>query len=106
MWWHSAIRSNPTAMVVFQCKFTKDLLGAKPKISASLDSLLKNGRRTAKWILCVPIDPSGIFMNWLESELARRGIAGTVWGRSELLARLEQHRDVLENLLSTEFTQS
>ncbi len=82
--------------VVFQCKFTDDLAAAKPKILASLDSLRRNGRQISSWILCVPIDPSGVFMDWLRGEVEGRGMAGTVWGRSELLARLEQHRDVLE----------
>ncbi len=83
--------------VVFQCKFTEDLLGTKGKIRTSLDALRKNDRRTARWILCVPVDPSGLFMNWLQDELTTRGIAGAVWGRSELLARLDRHRDVLES---------
>lgn len=83
--------------VVLQCKFTEDLLGAKGKIRTSLDVLGKNDRRMARWILCVPVDPSGVFMNWLQDELATRGITGAVWGRSELLALLERHRDVLES---------
>jgi hypothetical protein len=82
--------------IVFQCKFVKDLRAAKRKIAGSLDALVKNGRQTSRWLLCVPVDPSGIFMNWLEDEMEKRCIQGSVWARSELIARLEQHRDVLE----------
>jgi hypothetical protein len=82
--------------VVFQCKFTKNLLAAKAKIASSLDSLVKNGRRTARWILCVPVDPSGIFANWVRRELEKRHINGRLWARSELLARLEKHPDVVD----------
>jgi hypothetical protein len=91
--------------VVFQCKFIKNLIAAKRKIAASLDALIKNGRRTARWILCVPVEPSGIFMNWLNSELAKRHIVGSLWGRSELLARLENHRDVLDTFFYSTFAE-
>jgi len=87
--------------VVFQCKFIEDLAVSKPKIRQSLDALLKNGRRTALWILCVPVNPSGLFMNWLNAELEDRGVSGFVWGKSELMLRLEQHRDVVENFFSS-----
>jgi hypothetical protein len=82
--------------IVFQCKFVKDLVAAKGKIIASLDALAENRRRTARWILCVPVEPSGLFMDWLKSELEDRHMEGQVWARSELLARLEQHPDVLD----------
>jgi hypothetical protein len=89
-------RADHRGDIVFQCKFIKNLVRAKPSIAASLDQLVKNGRPTAHWILCVPVEPSGIFMNWLQRELEKHQIDGSVWGRSELLARLERHRDVLE----------
>ena len=82
--------------VVFQCKFVKDLIAAKRKIAQSLDALVKNRRHTARWILCVPIEASGTFLDWFNGELETRGIVGSLWAKSELLVRLEQHRDVLE----------
>ena len=88
--------SRNTGDVVLQCKFTKDLIAAKSKIAASLDTLLKNGRSTAQWILCVPVNPSMLFMNWLRSEFEKRGVNGHVWTRSELIARLEEHPDVVD----------
>src|SRR6202035_262508 len=87
---------NGNADVVFQCKFIKDLTAAKPKITRSLDALAKSGRRTSLWILCVPVEPSGLFMDWLKAELAKRHVQGTLWARDELLVRLEQHPDVIE----------
>lgn len=91
--------------VVFQCKFTKNLIAAKPKIEASLNALIKNERRTARWILCVPVDPSGVFVNWLTDELDKRRIVGSIWAKSELLVRLEQHRDVLDTFFSSAFAE-
>jgi len=88
--------SRDSGDVVFQCKFTKDLIRAKHKIVASLDSMMKNGRHTARWILCVPVNPSAVFVVWLRKELENRGLDGHVWARSELIARLEQHPDVVD----------
>lgn len=87
---------NGNADVVFQCKFIKDLTTAKPKITKSLDALAQRGRRTALWILCIPVEPSGLFMDWLTGELAKRHVEGALWARDELLLRLEQHPDVIE----------
>ena len=80
--------SRDSGDVVFQCKFTRDLIRAKRKIVASLDSMMKNGRHTARWILCVPVNPSAIFVVWLRKELENRGLDGHVWARSELIACL------------------
>ncbi len=91
--------------VVFQCKFVKDLSAAKHNIAKSLDALVNNGRHTAQWILCVPVEPSGIFMDWLNGELQGRGIAGSLWARSGLLVRLERHRDVLETFFYSVFAE-
>jgi hypothetical protein len=91
--------------VVFQCKFVKDLIAAKRKIAQSLDALVKNRRHTARWILCVPIEASGIFLDWFNGELETRGIAGSLWAKSELLVRLEQHRDVLETFFYSVFAE-
>jgi len=87
---------DPRRDVVFQCKFMKNLTAAKPKIAESLDALVKNGPCTARWILCLPVEPSGKFLDWLKGECGRRKIEWFVWGRSELLARLEQHPDLVE----------
>jgi hypothetical protein len=82
--------------VVFQCKFVKDLAAAKPAITESLDALAKSVRPKALWTLCVPVEASGRFMDWVRSELERRHLDGAVWERCALLLRLEQHPDVLE----------
>jgi hypothetical protein len=97
--------SDMAGDVVFQCKFTRNPTRAKAKIAASLDALLRNGRPTACWILCIPVDPSGVFVNWLRGELERRGITGKLWGRAELLARLEQRPDVFENFFYPIYTE-
>jgi hypothetical protein len=87
---------NGNGDVVFQCKFIKNLMAAKPKITKSLDALAHCGRPAARWILCVPVEPSGLFMDWLRGELSERGVEGSLWARDELLVRLEQHPDVIE----------
>lgn len=42
-------------------------------------------------------------MNWLMHELEERGIAGSLWARSELLVRLKQHPDVSETFFYSVF---
>lgn len=91
--------------VVFQCKFTRNLIAAKSKIAASLDALAKNGRATSMWILCVPVDPSAVFLNWLQDQFESRVLNGHLWARSQLLARLEQHPDVIETFFYAQFSE-
>ena len=99
------LASAKSGDLVFQCKFTKNLIAAKSKIAASLDSLAKNGRDTSMWILCVPVDPSAIFLNWLQDQLEHRALSGHLWARSQLLARLEQHPDVVETFFYSQFSE-
>lgn len=82
--------------IVYQCKFFRDPTRNKAKIVESLDRLAENERPVAEWILCLPVDPSGAFTNWLFSELEARVVKGSVWGRSEILARLEKRPDLVE----------
>ncbi len=91
--------------VVFQCKFVTDLVAAKAKIVASIDALQQSRYRTALWILCVPVNPSAPFLNWLRTELDRRGLTGHVWARDELLARLEKHPDVIDTFFYSVFSE-
>ena len=44
-------------------------------------------------------------MDWLSGELQARDIKGSLWGRSELLFQLEQHRDVLETFFYPVFAE-
>ena len=95
--WDVVVFGSPdSGDVVFQCKFTKDLAKAKGKILKSLDTMLKNGRYTARWILCIPVNPSAVFVRWLRNQLESRGLEGDIWAKSELIARLEQHPDVMD----------
>ena len=97
--------TNHRGDTVFQCKFVKNVSVAKTKISASLDRLVTNDRVIARWILCIPIEPSGKFMNWLKAELDKRRLDGVLWGRSELLRRLEKHPDVAETFFYPVFAE-
>lgn len=91
--------------IAFQCKFVKNLAAARTKITASLDRLRTNGRPVARWILCIPLEPSGTFMNWLKAELRRRHLPGSLWGRTELLRRLEEHPDVADTFFYPVFAE-
>jgi hypothetical protein len=49
-----------------------------------------------RWILCLPIDPTGVFHDWLQEHLLARKLEGEIWGRTELLLKLEKRPDILE----------
>ena len=95
--------------VIWQCKFTKDLGATTRKaVLKSLETLDRhygqktskrhpNRHKIARWILCLPVDPTGVFQEWLKKTLADRSINWEVWGKTELLRMLEQNRDVLES---------
>jgi hypothetical protein len=83
--------------IVWQCKFTRSLNRIKPKIVESLKAL-DPGRKISNWVLCLPVDASGIFLDWLRTVISDFPFIGSweVWGREALLERLGRHRDVLE----------
>lgn len=113
--------------VIWQCKFSRTLGSATKKaikeslraveawyqeMSSPLPPELASRYprvppRILRWILCVPVDPSGKFVGWLreaiESTTFSRssGFAMEVWGRSELLARLEVEPDLIETYFYT-----
>lgn len=85
--------------VVWQCKFTeRSLSELKPKIVESLDAL-DPSRPIARWILCVSLDGSGVFLDWLrETVTTKYPFIGDwdLWDKQQLLERLERYPDVLE----------
>ncbi len=83
--------------VVWQCKFTRSLSTIKPKIVESL-RVLDPSRDISKWVLCLPVDASGVFLDWLRAIMADYAFIHSweVWGREKLLERLDRHPDVLE----------
>lgn len=84
--------------VVWQCKFTRrNLSQIKSKIVESLDSLDPE-REISKWILCLSVDATGAFLDWLRETVAKYHFIRSweVWGRESLLERLEKSPDVLE----------
>jgi len=88
---------DQTSQIVFQCKFTKELRTAKKKVPGSLDRLDERpwGKPVRKWILCMPVDPTEPFLEFIDAELSRRGISWEVWGKTRLLELLEHRADVL-----------
>jgi hypothetical protein len=85
--------------IVWQCKFTqRSLTELKPKIIESL-SALEASRPIAKWILCVPLDGSSVFLDWLRATISTDYpfIADwELWGKQQLLERLDKCPGVLE----------
>lgn len=83
--------------IVWQCKFTRNLTAIKPKIRESLKAL-DPVRKISKCVLCLPVDASGVFLNWLRDAISEFPFIASweVWGREVLLAHLERHPDVLE----------
>jgi hypothetical protein len=84
--------------LVLQCKFTKSR-GADTKRSIiasfytferSVHARARIGSAPVTWILCMPVAPTEPFARWLEGETAKRHIDHQIWGRGELLARLER----------------
>jgi hypothetical protein len=91
--------SNDEGDVIWQCKFTLKGLNSslKNKIRQSLDSLDKK-HKVRMWILCLSIDATGKFYNWLREVIVYYPFIKDfqVWDQQQLLQRLEKHPDVLE----------
>lgn len=88
---------NDISHKALQCKFTRDLgSNTKRSIEESLTSMGKLPVQPSEWILCLPVDPSGPFLTWLEAQMEDRGLPWQVWGRSQLLAKLREAPDVLQ----------
>jgi len=85
--------------VVWQCKFTeRSLSELKPKIVESLEAL-NPARPVARWILCVSLDGSGVFLDWLRETVATKYpfiAAWDLWDKQQLLERIEKYPDILE----------
>ena len=98
--------SDDKGDIVWQCKFiTKGISSSlKNKIEQSLDSLDKNNK-IQTWILCIPIDASGSFYNWLRKVLANYPFIEDfqIWDQRELLRRLEKHRDIFDTFFYRQY---
>src|SRR5438094_4147697 len=85
--------------VVWQAKFTDRLNSAtKKSIVESIETI--RGRldvKVRKWILCLPIDPTGPFLDWLAGTLSSTDWQWEVWGETILLALLEKNPDIVES---------
>jgi hypothetical protein len=91
--------SSDAGDIVWQCKFTqRNLSELKPKIIESL-AALNPLRLVAKWILCVSLDGSGVFLDWLRETITADYPFITdweLWGKQLLLERIEKYPDILE----------
>ena len=83
--------------VVWQAKFTDRLDSTtKRAIRDSIVTIAERGNvRVGRWILCIPVDPTGVFLEWLAKELPLEW-KWEVWGATILLELLEQNPDITE----------
>lgn len=84
---------------VWQCKYTqRSLSELKPQIVESLNSL-DPSRRIAKWILCVSVEGSGAFLDWLREKISHNYpfiSTWEVWDKQVIIGRLDRNPEVLE----------
>jgi len=83
--------------VVWQAKFVRSL-GSSTKRSIQ-DSIAKvRGRPrldVGRWILCIPVDPTAPFLDWLCAETPKDWEID-VWGETRILELLEKNPDITE----------
>jgi hypothetical protein len=89
--------ANSRGDLIWQCKFTtRNISSLKSKIIESLDCL-KRDRKIGKWILCVPVNATGQFIDWLKKTIRKYPFIKSwgIWSRETLLQKLERSPDVL-----------
>ena len=88
--------ARPPKAVVIQTKFVPHPSRAKRSVKDSLEKLDEGRVAVSRWILCLPVDPTADFKDWLLLETRKRKLRHEIWGRKELLRRLEKHPDVVD----------
>lgn len=83
--------------VVWQCKFTRRSLSELQRQLMESLNALQPAKPIAKWILCVSVEASGRFHDWLRETMTAFPFIRSfeVWDKTQLLARLDRHPDVL-----------
>lgn len=84
--------------IIWQAKFTDDL-GATTRrsVQRSIASVVDRQDMTVRrWILCLPVDPTGVFHDWLAEELQPTGWNWEIRGASIILEALESNPDLVE----------
>jgi hypothetical protein len=75
----------------------RSLSELKPKIVESI-SALDSRQSIHRWILCLSLDATGKFLDWLGAEIAKYSFISDweVWDRTEINRRLEESPEVFE----------
>lgn len=83
--------------VVWQAKFTNRLdATTKRSVRESIAAITERADVVVrKWVLCLPIDPTGVFLDWLAKELPSAW-THEVWGATILLEKLEANPAITE----------
>lgn len=89
-------RKNQFRGMVWQVKFTKDLgSNTKRSIQKSIDSLKAQSDETVRhWILCLPVDPTAKFIEWLSGEIPPEWKT-EIWGASIINEKLGKYPALL-----------
>lgn len=82
---------------VWQAKFTNRLdTTTRRAIHDSIVTITERGNvQVGRWILCIPVDPTGVFLEWLAKEIPKAW-KWEVWGETVLLELLEKNPDITE----------
>lgn len=134
---HELAGSNGKEEVVWQCKFTTDLGdNTRRAIIGSLETLagrfspdprveranmkqlptrnrlrmarsMKRRRHIDDWILCLPVDPTGVFVDWVRTIVAKYPFIKhmSIWGKRELLRRLERRPDIVHLFFYSQYVE-
>jgi len=83
--------------VVWQAKFTARLdANTRRSIHDSIAAIIERRKvEVERWILCLPVDPTGVFLDWLAKEIPPTW-NWDVWGATTLLGLLEENPDITE----------
>jgi hypothetical protein len=89
-------KKNQFRNMVWQVKFTKDLgSNTKKSILSSIHSLKAQSDETVRrWILCLPVDPTSKFLEWLSEHIPPEWKA-EVWGSSIINEKLGSHPQLI-----------
>src|SRR5580704_13735804 len=90
--------------IVWQAKFTSRLdATTKKSIAESIETLAALDIVVPKrWILCLPVDPTGKFHDWLLGAVPHDWNP-EIWGRDALMERLEANPDIVETFFAADF---
>ncbi|MCK4250378.1 hypothetical protein KAX97_02970 [candidate division WOR-3 bacterium] len=84
--------------IVLQCKyFIRGIQAAQRKQTLESLAVLNPALKIRKWILCLPVNPPGAFLNWLNNQIRenfKQIKEMEIWDATKLVYMLDKNRDV------------